>query len=221
MAFFIFEIKITLVILIFHPLKHMIMQKYNSVSAYIEGQNRFGEELRILRGILTATELEETMKWGMPTYCLDNKNIIGVAAFKHHFCIWFHQGALIADHQNLLINAQKGKTRAMRQMRFEHIQDINPETVLDYVQQAIQNHKNGREIKVNRSPKPVEVPIELKTHLDENNALKSSFSSLSQAKQRAYCEYISSAKREATKQSRLEKITPLILKGVGLNDQYR
>ncbi|WP_330443122.1 hypothetical protein [Flavobacterium sp. C4GT6] len=29
------------------------------------------------------------------------------------------------------------------------------------------------------------------------------------------------AKREATKLSRLEKIKPMILKGIGLNDKYR
>ena len=34
-------------------------------------------------------------------------------------------------------------------------------------------------------------------------------------------EYISKAKREATKQSRLEKIKPKILRGVGLHDKYK
>ncbi len=37
-------------------------------------------------------------------------------------------------------------------------------------------------------------------------------------KQREYCEHIANAKREATKQNRLEKIKPMILQGIGLNE---
>jgi uncharacterized protein YdeI (YjbR/CyaY-like superfamily) len=40
-------------------------------------------------------------------------------------------------------------------------------------------------------------------------------------KQREFAEYVGSAKRENTKQKRLEKIMPLILKNVGLNDKYK
>jgi uncharacterized protein YdeI (YjbR/CyaY-like superfamily) len=40
-------------------------------------------------------------------------------------------------------------------------------------------------------------------------------------KQREYCEYISEAKRDATKLKRLEKIIPMIIEGVGLNDKYK
>ena len=39
--------------------------------------------------------------------------------------------------------------------------------------------------------------------------------------QREYADYIESAKREATKITRLEKIIPLIEKGIGLNDKYK
>ena len=44
---------------------------------------------------------------------------------------------------------------------------------------------------------------------------------LTPGKQREYAEYIQTAKQDATKQTRLEKITPMILKGVGLNDKYK
>ncbi|WP_245625567.1 YdeI/OmpD-associated family protein [Flagellimonas eckloniae] len=36
-----------------------------------------------------------------------------------------------------------------------------------------------------------------------------------------YCEYINEAKQEKTKIKRLEKIIPMIEKGIGLNDAYR
>ena len=40
-------------------------------------------------------------------------------------------------------------------------------------------------------------------------------------KRREYAEYISSAKREETKEKSLEKILPMIVAGIGLNDRYR
>jgi len=36
-----------------------------------------------------------------------------------------------------------------------------------------------------------------------------------------FTEYIAQAKREATKQKRLEKIIPMILNNIGLNDKYK
>jgi len=41
------------------------------------------------------------------------------------------------------------------------------------------------------------------------------------SRQKEFSLYIEEAKQEKTKHSRLEKIIPLILKGVGLNDKYK
>ncbi len=51
--------------------------------------------------------------------------------------------------------------------------------------------------------------------------LKTSFNTITPSIQKDYCEYISEAKREAIKQTRLDKIIPMILKGVGLHDKYK
>ena len=40
--------------------------------------------------------------------------MIGVGAFKGWVALWFHQGALLSDPNQLLINAQEGKTRGLR-----------------------------------------------------------------------------------------------------------
>jgi uncharacterized protein YdeI (YjbR/CyaY-like superfamily) len=39
--------------------------------------------------------------------------------------------------------------------------------------------------------------------------------------QRDYAEYVAAAKREETKQRRIEKILPMIVTGSGMNDKYR
>ena len=197
------------------------MQKVYSVEEYIEINSHYNEELIVLRHIINSTELEETIKWSMPTYCLNGKNVLGIGAFKNHFCLWFHQGVFLKDNYNLLINAQEDKTKALRQMRFNSIKDINKAVVLAYVKEAIENQRAGKEIKPQRKTKKVVVPKEFKSILKTNKELNSSFSALTPGRQREYCEYIVEAKREVTKLKRLEKITPMIIQGVGLHDKYK
>lgn len=55
---------------------------------------------------------------------------------------------------------------------------------------------------------------------NDKNANKS-FKKLSPYNQKEYAEYISTAKQEKTKISRLAKILPMIKKGKGLNDKYK
>ncbi|WP_179344903.1 YdeI/OmpD-associated family protein [Winogradskyella ursingii] len=197
------------------------MKKNHTVEEYIESNDHWAEALKRLRNILLKTELEETIKWSMPTYCINGKNVLGIGAFKQHFCLWFHQGVFLKDDDSLLINAQENKTKALRQMRFESLDDINDAVVLSYINEAIANQKAGKEIKPKRASKKVDVPPELNSILKANKNLQESFNTLTAGKQREYCEYIETAKRETTKQSRLEKITPMILNGVGLNDKYK
>lgn len=197
------------------------MQKIYSVEEYIEVNSHYAEELTMLRAIMNSTDLEETVKWSMPTYCINGKNVLGIGAFKNHFCIWFHQGVFLKDEHKLLTNAQENKTKAMRQMCFDTKSDINKAAVSAYVKEAIENQRLGREIKPIRKTKEVIIPSELMNVLKSNANLNVSFQSLTPGKQREYCEYISEAKREATKQSRIEKITPMIIEGIGLNDKYK
>lgn len=197
------------------------MKKVHSVEEYIEENAHFSEALELLRSIILKTELEETIKWSFPVYTLNNKNVLSLGAFKNHFGIWFFNGIFLKDEHHLLRNAQDGKTKAMRQMRFKSIANIDKHIVLSYVKEAIENQKLGKEVKPDRSKKTVDIPEELNTIFKSNSDLKTNFKALSNYKQREYCEYISSAKREATKQNRLEKIVPMILSGVGLNDKYK
>ncbi|MFD2727452.1 YdeI/OmpD-associated family protein [Hyunsoonleella rubra] len=197
------------------------MKKIHSVEEYLEENPQFSEALTLLRDIMLSTELEEAIKWSFPVYTLNNKNVVSLGAFKNHFGIWFFNGVFLKDEQDLLTNAQDGKTKAMRQMRFESIADIDKNVVLAYVKEAIENQKLGKEVKPDRRKKSVVIPEELQQAFKENTELKSSFENLSNYKQREYFEHISSAKREATKQSRLEKIIPMIIQGVGLHDKYK
>ena len=197
------------------------MKKVSSVEDYIETNETFSEALTLLRELFLSTELTETLKWNAPVYTINTKNVMGLGAFKNHFGIWFFNGIFLKDEHNVLTNAQEGKTKALRQMKFSSINDIDKNIVLKYVKEAIENQKAGKEIKADRSKKETVIPDELNAILKSNSDLMIGFETLTPYKQREYCDYINSAKRETTKQNRLIKIKPMILKGIGLNDKYK
>ncbi len=169
---------------------------------------------------MNSTKLEETVKWGGPCYVYDGKNVVGMGAFKSYVGLWFHQGALLSDPNNVLINAQEGKTKALRQWRFESKKEIKSRGIKAYVKEAIELQKQGSEIKPTRQ-KSVTVPAQLHSALTKNRKAKAGFASRTPGKQREYAEYIAEAKREEMKVKRLAKIIPMIVDGAGLNDKYR
>lgn len=196
------------------------MEKNKTVEEFLRKEKKWKTELVEIRSILNKTELVETVKWGIPTYAINGKNVIGMAGFKNHFGLWFFQGVFLKDVKKVLINAQEGKTKGLRQLRFTSAEEIDEELILEYVLEAIQNQKEGKEVKIERKL-TYTLPEELKEHFDKHPDLKSSFEALSPGKRKEYALYIQEAKQEKTKLNRLEKITPLIKKGVGLHDKYK
>ena len=141
------------------------MKKVNSVEEYIKTNNHWQKELEFLRSLVLKTELNEAIKWSAPVYELHGKNILGLGAFKYHFCIWFFNGVFLKDEQNLLINSQENKTKGLRQMRFNAFDEVNKDLVLAYVKEAIENQRAGKEIKVERKGNTVNIPKELSVFL--------------------------------------------------------
>ena len=191
------------------------------VDAYISEQTKWQKELKLLRKILLQLSLDEDIKWGIPAYISKGKNILGLSAFKNYCGIWFHHGVFLKDEANILINAQKDKTKGLRQMRFTSIKEIDEEQVKLYVLEAIDNSAAGKEIKPKRNTKPIIIPEELKNEFLKSEKLYSIFNDLSISKKREFCDYISSAKKTETKLKRIDKIVPLIINRVGLHDKYR
>lgn len=74
---------------------------------------------------------------------LRQKNVVGILGFKPYFGFWFHQGVLLEDRKKVLINAQEGKTKALRQWRMNSPNDIKSATIKAYVGEAIQLVKDG------------------------------------------------------------------------------
>ena len=196
------------------------MTKVTSVDEYVERHSKWRPLLELFREVMLSTELEENIKWGAPYYSLDGKNVVGFVAFKNHAALWFTNGVFLDDPDQLLINAQEGKTKAGRQLRFHSNEEADIAVIRDFVQQAIKNQKAGKEHVPEKNQELV-LPEELKAALQEHEELEGKFSSLTPYKQKEFAEYISEAKRSSTKDSRLKKILPMIKNGIGLHDKYR
>lgn len=181
--------------------------------------NNWEEELLLLQSIIDKTELIETVKWGGPVYVYNKKNVIGIGGFKDYFTIWFFNGVFLKDEKKKLINAQEDKTKSLRQWRFTSKEEVNEKEVLEYILEAIENEKQGKVIKPTK--KETIVSELLEKEMCQNPALAKAFQAFSPYKQYEFLEYIETAKQEKTKLSRIEKIIPMVLGHIGLNDKYR
>lgn len=176
-------------------------------------------ELEQLKAILTRTELVETTKWGAPTYTLNGKNVLGIGGFTNYFTIWFYKGVFLKDPAAVLVNAQEGVTKSLRQWRFSASDEINEKMILQYVSEAIEIERAGLSVKPQK--KEFSIPEIFQKELDQSEQFASAFAKFKPYKQNEFLEYIGSAKRIDTQISRFEKVKPLILEGRGLNDKYR
>lgn len=177
------------------------------------------DELEILQSIIAKTQLVETTKWGGIVYTFNNKNVLGIGGFKQFFTIWFFNGVFLKDNLKVLVNANEGVTKALRQWRFTSKDEINEKQIMVYINEAIENEKLGLAIKPQKKEKIESTFFD--NELKNDSELNRAFSKFTTSKQNEFLEYIETAKQEKTKISRMEKIKPMILQNIGLNDKYK
>lgn len=191
-----------------------------TVDEYFAKHKNWTTELEALREMILSTGLKETIKWSAPVYTVNGKNVVGLGAFKNHYGLWFFQGALLEENTRLLENAQEGKTKALRQIRFHKGDPVPLPELKKYVLEAKKNEEQGRKIRPEKH-KPIEIPEKLSSAFKNDRELEAAFQQLRPGCQREYCQYIDEARQEKTKERRLEKIKPMILEKKGLNDKYK
>jgi len=128
---------------------------------------------------------------------------------------------LLRDAKGILIKAGEN-TQAARQIRFTNVgQIIEMKPALRaYIQEAIAAEKAGLKVEFKKITEH-KVPEELQKKLDELPAFKTAFQALTPGRQRVYLMHFSAPKQSKTRESRIEKCMPQILKGQGLNDRYK
>ena len=188
------------------------------VDVYLSKAKKWREEMERLRSIILDCGLTEELKWGKPCYAFEEKNIVIIQAFKAYCALLFFKGCLLNDTDGILVKTGEN-TRVGRQIRFNSVQEIvKMKTILKaYIHQAVEVEKAGLKVDVKENTE-LALPEEAQKKLDANPALKAAFAGLTPGRQRAYSFYFSAPKQAKTRESRIEKCTPQILKGKGLND---
>jgi uncharacterized protein YdeI (YjbR/CyaY-like superfamily) len=188
------------------------------VDFFFDKAKQWQKEFEKLRSIALDTGLEEDLKWGCPCYTYNEKNIFLIHGFKEYCALLFFKGALLSDTDNILIQ-QTENVQAARQIRFTGLQQIIDleKVIKTYMYEAVEVERSGVKVEMKKT-KEFEIPEEFQKKLDENSELKESFEALTQGRQRAYLLYFSSAKQSKTRESRIEKYIPAILKGKGIKD---
>ena len=185
----------------------------------MEKKKFWKEEVEYLKSIVDKTNLEEKKKWGIPVYTFENKDVVGLVDFKSYFGLWFYNGVFLKDDEELLVNANEKETKMLRQMRFTSKDEIDEDIILSYINEAIEVEKKG--LKISPKNDKIKVPDILKESFRKNPELEESFSEFPRYKQNEFMQYLTSAKMDRTREKRLNKISPMILQGIGLNDQYK
>src|SRR5688572_24188627 len=188
------------------------------VDWFFKKDTKWQDAYEQLRKFVLDCGLTEELKWGHPCYTLDGNNIVLIHGFKEYCALLFHKGALLKDPKKILVQ-QTENVQAARQIRFKHADQIvdMESTLKSYIKQAIKVEKAGLKVPFKKVTE-FKMPVEFKNALEAKPALKKAFNELTPGRQRGYLLHFSSAKQAKTREDRIKKNTPKILKGKGLED---
>ena len=191
------------------------------VDFYFSQATKWRAELEALRRIVLDCQLTEELKWGVPCYTFQKRNVVLIHVFKEYCALLFCKGALLKD-ANGILTRQTENVQAARQIRLTNVREIaTMEKILkDYVYEAIAVERAGWKVAYKKTPE-FKMPEELQNKLHEIPALKTAFGALTPGRQRGYLLYFSAPKQSKTRKSRIEKCMLQILKGKGLNEPKR
>jgi uncharacterized protein YdeI (YjbR/CyaY-like superfamily) len=190
------------------------------IDAYIARSAEFAQPiLAHLRDIVheACPEVEETMKWSFPHFMYQGM-LCSMASFKEHCAFGFWKGAQIVDGSVDGAMGQFGRITA--------ISDLPSKKILTgYIKKAMQLNETGVKAPMRAKPKPAAkkaaaVPDDLARALKKNAKARATFEKFSPSHKREYIEWIVEAKREETRQRRLETAIEWMAEGKQRNWKY-
>ncbi len=171
-----------------------------------------------LRALVLESGLTEEVKWKVPCYTLNGKNVLIIAAFKDYCGLNMFKGVLISDPAGILESAGPNSHESMVG-RFRSVEQVaqNAAAIREILRQAVELERSGAVVP-KRDSADIELPEELIVAMEADPALASAFFALTPGRQRSHAIHISGAKQSKTRESRVEKCTPKILAGQGFLD---
>lgn len=188
------------------------------VNFFFNKDSKWQEAYNLLREIALACQLKEELKWGVPCYSHNKRNIVLIHGFKEYCALLFHKGSLLIDKHGILIQQTKN-VQAGRQIRFTNVEEIEASrnVLKSYIEQAIEIEKAGLKVEFKKTA-AFDMPVEFQNALEKSKPLNDAFYKLTPGRQRAYIFYFSTPKQSKTRESRVLNSVPNILAGKGIND---
>lgn len=186
------------------------------IDAYIAKAAPFAQPiLTHLRSLVHAAVpgLDETIKWGMPHFVHNGKNLAGLAAFKAHTAFVIHGEGRQGDAMG-----QYGKIASL--------DDLPDVAVLTAKLRATAARIDQAGLASTRKPSPkaakteIAMPDDLAAALAASEGLRASFDALPPGARREYLAWIISAKRPETRVKRLVIACEQVAAGKKLNWKY-
>ena len=166
--------------------------------------------------------VEETMKWGAPFFMFNDAILCSMAAFKQHIRFGFWLGSQLNDTEKILDEGDDKNS-----MRFigniKKIEDLPEDRNLaELIHQAMKLNLQGVKMertKPNIKPELV-VPEYFMDELKKNLTALDHFNNFSVSKKREYVDWITDAKTEATRNTRMISALEWISEGKVRNWKY-
>lgn len=181
-----------------------MVRKDPRIDTYIAQAAPFAQPiLKHLRKIVHTgcPDVQETIKWSMPFF--DHHGIMcGMAAFKRHCAFHFWKAPDTVGRDG------KAEAKGMGQFgRITALSDLPADEVLiEYVREAAARKLSAQptaRVRAKAKPEPLIVPDDLKLALQNNAAARQTFDGFSPSQRKDYVEWITEAKRDATREQRL------------------
>ena len=187
------------------------------IDAYIANAAPFARPiLTRLRQIAHAAlpQAEETIKWSMPHFTQNGKNIAGMAAFKAHCAFAIHGEGRQGGDAGM---GQYGKIASLDQLPAEG--DLARR--LKDAAARIAAHGSATTRREKPAPRaPIPMPDDFAAALAKQPAARAAFDRFAPSHRREYLEWITQAKRAETRSTRLAQSVEWLAEGKKRNWKY-
>ena len=160
-------------------------------------------------------DIEEGIKWSMPFFMLDGKNLANMAAFKQHAAFGFWKD----------IDLPRAGEAMGHFGRLASIDDLPDEAQFVALIRSVAERMKTGPVDSGRARKPpVKVPPlpdDLASAIAASAEAQKTFDGFSPSNRRDYIEWVSEAKRDATREKRIATAVEWMAEGKDRNWKYR
>ena len=199
--------------------------KNKAIDAYIAKSADFAKPiLNHLRELVhkTCPEVEEKLKWSMPHFDYKGEMMCGMAAFKQHASFGFWKAVLMKDP--VLIESAKTEVAMGHLGKITSLKDLPSDKKLAaWIKEAMALNDKGIKLPAKAKAadkKELVVPDYFIKALAKNKKAQKVWDAFAYSHKKEYLQWITEAKTEPTRESRIATALQWVSEGKGRNWKY-